>query len=221
MYDSSGHMMGEYDASGNAVQEMIWLGDTPVALTGTMPCTTGVANCTEQATAMIWTDHLNSPRELTRVNAAGQHVSIWKWSGLPFGEAAPNENPSALGVMTFNHRFPGQYFDKETGLHQNWHRDYDARLGRYIESDPIGLRDGPNPYVYVGENPIQRFDRLGLSFCDIEAAIKSVRATNPAFRTGGASNFALNTTDLTPVTGVTLPLFNVFLNRASYAASFD
>jgi RHS repeat-associated protein len=162
MYDSSGHMMGEYDASGNAVQEMVWLGDTPVAVTGTLPCTTGVANCTEQATAMIWTDHLNTPRELTRVNAAGQHVSIWKWSGLPFGETVPNENPSALGVMTFNHRFPGQYFDKESGLNQNWHRDYDPRLGRYVQTDPQGLKDGTNIYAYVHGMPVGSTDHTGL-----------------------------------------------------------
>jgi RHS repeat-associated protein len=53
-----------------------------------------------------------------------------------------NENPSALGTFTCNLRFPGQYFDKETNLHYNYYRDYSPEIGRYIESDPIGLAGG-------------------------------------------------------------------------------
>jgi uncharacterized protein RhaS with RHS repeats len=34
---------------------------------------------------------------------------------------------------------PLQVFDAETGLNQNWHREYNARQGRYISQDPIGL----------------------------------------------------------------------------------
>ena len=154
VYDTAGHVIGEYDANGNTVQETIWLGDIPVAVTGTMPCLTG-GTCTETATAYVWSDHLNTPRELTRVNASNNtHVSIWKWDSLPFGETQPNGNPSNLGIMTFNQRFPGQYYDKETGLHQNWNRDYDPKIGRYVQSDPIGLAAGPNTYAYVGCNPI-------------------------------------------------------------------
>ena len=56
---------------------------------------------------------------------------------------------------------PGQYFDAETGLHQNWWRDYDPSLGRYLQFDPIGLDGGINGYVYAMANPLRYIDPLG------------------------------------------------------------
>ncbi|WP_300500641.1 RHS repeat-associated core domain-containing protein [Marinobacter sp.] len=65
-------------------------------------------------------------------DAAGQIA--WEASYSPFGEAlVTSQDPR------FNLRFPGQYFDAETGLHYNWHRYYDPGTGRYITSDPIGI----------------------------------------------------------------------------------
>jgi RHS repeat-associated protein len=74
----------------------------------------------------------------------------------------PDENPSGLGAFEFPMRFPGQYFDKETNLGYNLMRDYDPALGRYDQSDPIGLRGGLDTYTYVASDPIRFADLNGL-----------------------------------------------------------
>ena len=73
----------------------------------------------------------------------------------------PDENPSSLGMFEFPLRFPGQYADKETNLYYNYFRDYDPYLGRYAESDPIGLRGGLNTYGYVAGSPLSSIDPRG------------------------------------------------------------
>jgi len=75
----------------------------------------------------------------------------------------PNDDPDGDGIaFVFDLRFPGQYFDRETGLAYNLNRDYLPDVGRYIQSDPIGLRAGLNTYSYVANSPLRWVDPTGL-----------------------------------------------------------
>jgi len=82
---------------------------------------------------------------------------VWQAEYEPFGKATVTTE-----TVTNNIRFPGQYYDQETGLHYNYFRYYDPSIGRYITSDPIGLDGGINTYGYVGANPLSYEDFFGL-----------------------------------------------------------
>lgn len=91
---------------------------------------------------------------------------IWRWdlTGSAFGNHARQANPDGDGAnYALNLRYPGQYYDGESGLHYNYFRDYDPATGRYVQSDPIGLGGGVNTYSYVGGQPLSKFDPLGLA----------------------------------------------------------
>jgi len=98
-------------------------------------------------------DRLGTPQGMSNQTGA----VVWRADYEPFGKAVVKAN-----TVENNIRFPGQYFDKETGLHYNYFRDYDPTTGRYIEADPIGLDGGMNLYAYVGGNPISYTDSTGL-----------------------------------------------------------
>src|ERR1700733_5908151 len=148
IYDESGHVIGEYDANGNAVQEHVYLGDRPIAV-----AVTSTDNNTPTTTVdYVTTDQLNTPRVITD----SSKTVMWSWNSDPFG----NGNPT--GSLTYDLRFPGQQHDSETGHNYNYYRDYDSTTGRYIESDPIGLDGGSfSTYVYVSENPFKHSDSTG------------------------------------------------------------
>jgi len=92
-------------------------------------------------------------------------MAVWRWDQIePFGDNLPNEDPdgnSILGHMPL--RLPGQYFDKETNLHYNYFRDYDPNIGRYVESDPLGVHAEFNTYLYVKGSPVSFRDPMGLA----------------------------------------------------------
>lgn|GEM_PF-3355954 len=120
-------------------------------------------------------DHLDTARVI--LNNA--NVPVWRWDNSDaFGLGQPNQDPDGDGTaFEYNPRLPGQYYDKETGLHYNHHRYYDPQTGRYITPDPIGLAGGLNPYVYVGGNPVNAVDPFGLTRIDVEIATWLASAT--------------------------------------------
>ena len=83
---------------------------------------------------------------------------VWRSETLPFGQELVALNAEKEHRMSF----PGQYRDEESGMSYNYFRDYDASVGRYVQSDPSGLSGGINSFVYVESNPIRYYDNLGL-----------------------------------------------------------
>jgi RHS repeat-associated protein len=107
----------------------------------------------------VYTDQINTPRVIT---SAVSNAMVWWWDlADPFGVDSPIENPSGAGAFTYNPRMPGQLFDKETNYFYNYYRYYDPQIGRYVQSDPIGLDGGANTYVYSDGNPISNADPSG------------------------------------------------------------
>src|SRR5262249_16949599 len=105
-------------------------------------------------------DHLGTPRVITRPS---DNQKVWEWSNTePFGNSLPNSNPNGLGSFAYNLRFPGQYFDAETGLNYNYFRDYDPSIGPYVQPDPTGLNGSDlSLYSYATQNPLRNLDPTG------------------------------------------------------------
>jgi RHS repeat-associated protein len=103
-------------------------------------------------TDYVLADRLGTPQLVS--SATGS--TVWSTTYQPFGTTG-----NITGSITQDLRFPGQYSDVETGFRYNINRDYMPNIGRYLETDPIGLAGGLNPYGYVGGNPLARIDRNG------------------------------------------------------------
>jgi len=149
-YGLSGQLIAESDSAGNVSVEYVYLNSQPLAkMEGTN-------------TYYYHNDHLATPQKMTDSTGA----VVWSADYKPFGEATVT-----VSTITNNLRFPGQYFDAETGLNYNYFRDYSPVIGRYLESDPLLVNASTAPYFtkilkpynYVENNPIKSTDVRGLA----------------------------------------------------------
>ncbi len=130
----------------------------------------------------LHTDAMGTPRLATN----DKQQVVWRWNTDAFGVAGQvtgqdpddrhdhdrrdhdrhdrdrHEHGDDAHPIQMNLRYPGQYYDQETGLFYNYFRYYDPSTGRYGRSDPIGLSGGVNTYGYVGGNPLRFTDFMGL-----------------------------------------------------------
>ncbi len=131
-------------------------------------------------------DHLGTPMKL--LNQSG--VTVWSAAYDAFGKAAVDP----ASTVTNNLRFPGQYEDRETGMHYNWNRYYDPGTGRYTTSDPIGLAGGINTYAYALSNSVKHTDPLGLDaeMCSRPIQFRLIPGQHCFMRFNGDNNDTLS-----------------------------
>lgn len=148
LYSESGQWLGDYGVSGATSQQAIWMDDMPV----------GVTHAGQLY--YIQPDQLGAPRQVVD---PVQDIAVWRWDakGESFGNTPP-EGSGTNGNFVLQMRFPGQLSDEAAGLNQNYFRDYDSSVGRYVQSDPIGLEGGVSTYAYVQSTPFTSVDPYGL-----------------------------------------------------------
>ena len=142
-YDRRGLLLEETDGRGNPTVDYIYLDSLPVATISPV----------DGQVYFLHDDRLGTPQLATD---SAQNI-VWTASYGPFGELS-----STPSLIVQNLRLPGQEFDSDTGLYHNGYRDYAPALGRYLQSDPLGLVGGLNTYAYAGANPVNTVDPLGL-----------------------------------------------------------
>ena len=145
-YDIHDRLIAESLADGTIAREYIYLDGQPFVLREYM---------NQPGTYFFINDQLGTPQRL--VDSSG--TVVWQAAYSPFGKAEIVND-----TVTNNLRFPGQFYDAESGLYYNFHRYYDPETGRYITADPIGLRGGINLYSYVQNNPVNWIDPEGRSW---------------------------------------------------------
>ncbi|MFF8605784.1 putative T7SS-secreted protein [Streptomyces sp. NPDC015346] len=126
----------------------------PLAQTERMLAADASQEAVDERFFAIATDLVGTPTEL--VDETGEVA--WHNRATLWGTTTWNRGATAYTPL----RFPGQYYDPETGLHHNYFRQYDPETARYLTPDPLGLTPAPNPAAYV-HNPFTWSDPLGLS----------------------------------------------------------
>jgi RHS repeat-associated core domain len=149
-YDEAGNLLGEY---GTTNRDYIWLDGMPVAVIDN----TINGSVTTSTVDYVTADQLGTPRVVT--DGTGTVIWSWAYQGNPFGEQQP---ASATGYV-LNLRYPGQYYDAETGLMYNGPRYYESARGGFDQPDPSGFMGGIGLYVYGLNNPLTYIDPSGLS----------------------------------------------------------
>lgn len=180
VFDPAGQWIGDYDASGGLIRQAIWFNGLPV---GAMTKEAGAAKL-----YYVEADALGTPRVVIDPTRGAQGTTVWRWdlAGESFGEQDPDVDPDGDGTwFVFDLRYPGQQYDSATGFNYNYFRDYDPSVGRYVQSDPIGLAGGVSTYGYVGGNPLISSDPLGL----VELEIPGVGTTFHANPGPNATSF--------------------------------
>jgi len=107
-------------------------------------------NTASPVTYFVHVDHLNRPTRMPDDSKATVWNAIWTPRGAPY-----------TGTASLNARFPGQWFQIESGLHYNWYRYYDPFTGRHTQPDPLGFVDGPSVFAYAGSSPLIYSDPSG------------------------------------------------------------
>lgn len=161
IHDIEGNVIAETDGLGNTVREYIWMpsgsgSDTEgkqAISASSLPLAVIADVDTAPKLYYVHADHLNRP--IAMMDAA--KVFVWRATFLPFGDVH-----SITGSASNDNRFPGQWFNLESGLHYNWHRHYDPSTGRYLQPDPIGMPDGPSRFAYAVNTPQRFVDPDGL-----------------------------------------------------------
>ncbi len=144
VYGPDGNRMAEFDFDpvskvSTLLREYVWFEGKPIAV------------IEGGAVYYVRSEHIGKPVFATDATGA----KVWEATYLPFGGVHTSSG------SPINLRFPGQWFQSESGLHQNWMRDYDPTTGRYIQADPLGLVDGASVYGYAGQNPNRYIDQRG------------------------------------------------------------
>lgn len=105
--------------------------------------------------------------------------AVWLADNEAFGKSRP-----IIEEIEFNLRLPGQYYDAETGLHQNIYRNYDPEVGHYLEPDPIGPVASNDVFGYAYQNPRQFIDPLGLLMFVFDGTTNTPSSQTNAYKLG-------------------------------------